>query len=141
MGLRTLNLTQVQEPYQSQNPASLATKTKRGFNPLREIFRVLQGSLVVTSFLWKGQRCSVLPPLLFKCNKDNETGMFELIGTGVYEDLRTYGETLSEAIEALQEGVLPVLCEDYINRDSLKLTRRAEEMAVDFGSRIDTPCL
>lgn len=139
MGLRTLNLTQVQEPYQSQNPASLATK--RGFNPLREIFRVLQGSLVVTSFLWKGQRCSVLPPLLFKCNKDNETGMFELIGTGVYEDLRTYGETLSEAIEALQEGVLPVLCEDYINRDSLKLTRRAEEMAVDFGSRIDTPCL
>ncbi len=137
MGLRTLNLSQ--EPCQFQSPASLATK--RVFNPLRGIFRVLQDPLFVTSFLWKGQTCSVFPPLLFKCNRDNETGMFELVGTGVYEDLRTYGETLSEALEALKEGVLPVLCEDYTNRGNFKLTRRAEEMAVDFGSRIDAPCL
>ncbi len=136
MGLCTLKLRQ--EPYQFQSPASLATK--RGLNPLREIFRVLQDSLVVTSFLWKGQPCFVSPPLLFKWNRDEETGMFELVGTDVYEDLRTYGETLSEALEALQEGVLPVLCEDYINRGNLKLTRRAEEMAVDFGRRVDASC-
>ena len=136
MGLCTLKLRQ--EPYPFQSPASLATK--RGLNPLREIFRVLQDSLAVTSFLWKGQPCFVSPPLLFKWNRDEETGMFELVGTDVYEDLRTYGETLSEALEALQEGVLPVLCEDYINRGNLKLTRRAEEMAVDFGRRVDASC-
>ena len=137
MGLCTLKLRQ--EPYQLQSPASFATK--RGPNPLREIFRVLQDSLVITSFLWKSQTCLVSPPLLFKRNRDEETGMFELVGTGVYEDLRTYGETLSEASKALQEGILPVLCEDYINRGNLKLTRRAEEMAVDFGRRIDASCL
>ncbi len=65
--------------------------------------------VTINSFIWKKQKYPLYPPILFKCGLNEETGFWEVIGDGPYEDLLVYGEKLSDALQILKEEILPIL--------------------------------
>ncbi len=59
-------------------------------------------------------------------------------GEEPYEDLLTYGEKLSDALQILEEEILPILWEDSLKGDKVRLSERAEKMTVDLKNRVNS---
>lgn len=124
---------------ESQNsyskPPSFTVGTTSSFS--RESFNCyLPGfyyELFLDSFIWQDERVDLDPPLRFNWKFDQE--LFEITGEGSYKNILTYGESLSEALEALREEVLPIFWEDCLE-DSNNLTKECKNIALDLKSRI-----
>ena len=93
--------------------------------------------LSIESFIWKGDRYSISPALPFKYRIDEETELREVIGTGPYKNIFTYGETLYDAVYILRREILPIFWKDAISKPPLKLSKEAQEIADDFRSRVN----
>ena len=95
-----------------------------------------ESRLVIDYFYSKDVRHTINPPLILKWTLNQETGLVEIMGTGNYEDILVYGESLKQAMTVLQEGILSLLWEDCITENDVRLTTRARRMASDLRSRV-----
>lgn len=94
--------------------------------------------LVVDYFYSKDVQYTISPALQFEWVLNRETGFLEITGTGVYEDILVYGDSLKQAMAVLQEGILPLLWEDCVTKNDVRLTARASRIASDLKSRVAT---
>ena len=92
--------------------------------------------VTVGEFNSKGKLYRIEPELDFLCTFDPETEMFEVSGHGIYEDILTYGVKLDHALNVLQDEMLPVLWEEYVNVADDSLSPRALEIKKDLVSKV-----
>ena len=93
-------------------------------------------SVLVDTFVFEGKNRTIYPPVEFDIHFDTETEYIELIGIGDYSDVLVYGEDLEEALQILKEEYLPILWEECLNTDSIKMTKRLRTMVNDFKDRV-----
>ena len=63
--------------------------------------------------------------------------MFERNGTPPYEDILVYGETIKEAWDVLDKEILPILWEEYVNGDDIKMSHKAKAIKFDLEARVE----
>lgn len=103
---------------------------------LRKFEVPLYREMKVTSFVSGNVRKQLLNPLTFLWTLNPETRLYEIRGNGPYRDILVYGDSMTHAIEILEQEILPCLWEDYANEDDERLSRRAQQLKVDLLSRV-----
>ena len=93
-------------------------------------------TLEVASFLFDTGVLRLSPALTFSCDLDRDTMLFELTGVSPYDDVLVYGETVKEAVSVLREEILPILWQDCVSDETVKLSQRAQEMKRDLEQRV-----
>ena len=93
--------------------------------------------ILVDSFVSMNRRHRISPALVFRCEFDSTTSMFEMNGAPPYEDILVYGETIKEAWDVLDKEILPILWEEYVNGDDIKLSPKAKEIKLDLETRVE----
>ena len=96
----------------------------------------LPAPLEVDSFLFDTGVLRLSPALTFSCDLDRDTMLFELTGESPYDDVLVYGETVKEAVSVLREEILPILWQDCVSDETVKLSQRAQEMKRDLEKRV-----
>lgn len=91
--------------------------------------------IAVSLFFVNWEQYLLDPELKFCWTIDRESNFTEITGTGAYEDILIYGKNLLEAREILENEILPVLWEVYVNEDDSKLTQKAQTIKNDLMSR------
>ena len=90
----------------------------------------------ISSFVSENRKYHIYPPLKFLWNSDSETKMFEVSGEEPYQDILVYGETIEAAVGVLETEILPILWEEYVNGDDVKLSPNAKKMKIDLKKRV-----
>ena len=67
------------------------------------------------------------PALQFRCDLNPETKIFEMSGYEPYENILVYGETINETRDVLEKEILPILWEEYVNGNAIKLSPEGKE--------------
>lgn len=81
------------------------------------------------------ERMRLAPPLLFVCDHDEETNLYELDGKPPYDGVLLYGESVKEVIDMLEQDVLPMFWEDCKNAEKLKLSPGMLKIVTDLKER------
>ncbi len=92
--------------------------------------------LLINSFVLESKRRGISPALEFLCYFDPKTRMFEINGKSPYEDILVYGENVGEASDVLEKEILPILWEDCVRGEGIKLSPRAQEIKLDLEKRV-----
>ncbi len=95
-----------------------------------------QDSVSVDDFVFENKSHTIYPPVEFDRHFNMETESVELIGRGPYSDVLVYGSDLKKALQILREEYLPILWEDCLNADSIRMTKRLRTMVNDFRDRV-----
>ena len=90
----------------------------------------------ISSFVSENRKYHIYPPLKFLWNSDSETKMFEVSGEEPYQDILVYGETIEVAVGLLETEILPILWEEYVNGDDVKLSPNAKKMKIHLEMRV-----
>ena len=90
----------------------------------------------ISSFVSENRKYYIYPPLKFLWNSNPETKMFEINGEKPYQDILVYGETIEVAVGVLETEILPILWEEYVNGDDIKLSPNAQKMKIDLEMRV-----
>ena len=80
---------------------------------------------------------NINPPLRFLCEFDRESGLFQVYGVGLYEDILAYGETVDDARDMLENEIVPFLWKECVREDELMLSQRVMLIKADLGGRIE----
>ena len=82
------------------------------------------------------KQIKIEPAITFLWLLNLETNLYEIKGTKVYEDILAYGEKLDNAIDVLRREILPLLWENYIQEDGVRLSKRAQNIKNDLLARV-----
>ncbi len=91
----------------------------------------------IKGFRVDGREYRVNPALVFQYEFDRESSLYRIYGSGIYEDISAYGETLCDAKEMLEEDIIPFLWEEYMREDDSMLSARARRIKADLGGRVE----
>lgn len=97
---------------------------------------LVPNEVFISSFVSENRKYHIYPPLKFLWNSDSETKMFEVSGEEPYQDILVYGETIEVAVGLLETEILPILWEEYVNGDDVKLSPNAKKMKIHLEMRV-----
>lgn len=97
---------------------------------------LVPNEVFISSFVSENRKYHIYPPLKFLWNSDPETKMFEINGEKPYQDILVYGETIEVAMGVLEEEILPILWEEHVNGDDIKLSPNAQKIKDDLIVRV-----
>jgi len=96
--------------------------------------------LKIDHFHSENKRYIINPDLIFQWKNNKETGLYEVFGSGIYEDIMTYGESLEEALDILRDGIIPIFWQDCVDGNDASLTKRAQSIVRDLRERVKIEC-
>lgn len=97
---------------------------------------LVPNEVFISSFVSENKKYHIYPPLKFLWNSDSETKMFEVSGVEPYQDILVYGETIEVATGLLEKEILPILWEEHVNGDDVKLSPNAQKIKDDLIMRV-----
>ena len=97
---------------------------------------LVPNEIFISSFVSGDMEYHIYPPLKFLWSSDPETKMFEINGEKPYQDILVYGETIEIATRVLEKEILPILWEEHVNGDDVKLSPNAQKIKDDLIMRV-----
>ena len=92
--------------------------------------------MTIRHFYSEEKKYSIDPALNFLWTFNAQTELYEIKGSGAYEDILVFGEKLDYAAIMLEREILPLLWEDYAKENDKRLSARAKKMKADLLSKV-----